>query len=258
MKLNSIISKRTKLISLILIIFVLGVLVFYMFLHLVEVFSWKLFAGFLVYIILLEVITFLQKHTKLRIIQTIEKVFLFPVIVIKLLLDLSKPSIYIYASFFYIIIVAFLLPFSILKGVSEFLGWNLGLTTLVFIVFALGSILCVHQSKIIQTIVCSFPPLNRDEHKFQQLGRDLSKYILHPRNLSFILYFIYFVYLSLSGLMQLQYKSNLISEEIDEAISKAFLVYIAFTNMVTKSHEVDIQSAGLLKRMLHLIDAHDG
>lgn len=246
------------LISLILTILVLGGLIFYTFVRLVEVLGWKLVVGFLVYVILLKVMIVLRKHTKRRILHTIEKVFFFPVIVIKFLLDLSKPSIYIFISFVYMIFVAFLLPFFILKAVSYSLSWNIGLTTLVFLVLALGSILCVHQSKIIQTIVCSFPPFNREEHKIQQLGKDLSRYILHPRNLSFIFYFIYFVYLSFSGFMQLQYKSNLIGEETDEAISKAFLVFIACTNMVAKSHEVDMQSTDLLDRMLHLIDASDG
>ena len=59
-----------------------------------------------------------------------------------------------------------------------------------------------------------------------------------------------------SGFILLQYKNFLISEEIDGAILIAFLVFIACTNMVSKSHEVDVQAKDLLQRMLSLMNAY--
>lgn len=257
MKWKTILSERTILIFLILMILAVGGLILYVTFLLAYKLKWWGAVGFIIYLIILEVIYSLTKRYKFRYLQIIEKIFLFPFFILFSLFDLAKPTFYVFISFLYLIIEAFILPFSILKILNDLFSWNLLLSTMIFLIFALGSILCVHQSKIIQSLVCSLPPLKRVEHKYQEIGRDLSLYILHPRNLSFILFFLYFIYLFISGFIQLQYKSFLINEEIDGAILKAFLVFIACTNMVSKSHEIDIQAKNLLQRMLNLMDAHD-
>ena len=153
--------------------------------------------------------------------------------------------------------MVFIIPFALLKGFNLLLSWNLNYSSMLFVAFAFGSIICVHQSKIVQYIICKLPPMDRGEHKYQKLGRDLSKYILHPKNLSFLLFLSYFIYLAISGFIQLQYTGFLISEDIDNSILKAFLVFIACANMVTKSREVDVEAKDLLNRMYILIIAHD-
>lgn len=258
MKWKSFVSERTIILFLIILTLAVGGIVLYTLSYLIEhMQNWWWLIGFLLYIALLEVIYYLRNHFDFRIIQIIDKIILVPIIAAKLLLDIAKPSIYIFSSFLYLIMVAFLVPFSLLKLLNMICCWSLNISTIFFVSFALGSILCVHQSQFVQYIICKIPPLNRGEHKFQKLGRDLSKYILHPRNLSFILFFSYFIYLAVSGFIQLQYKGYLISEDIDSAILKAFLVFIACTNMIVKSREVDVDSKELLARMLNLMDAHD-
>ena len=257
-KLKSVISERTIIIAIILSILVIGGLIFYAFVYLLyHIRNWWWIVGFVLYFILLEAISCLFARFKKGFIRKVELIILSPLIAIKLLLDIAKPSLYIFMSFFYLVMVAFYIPFALLKGLNILLSWNLNYSSMLFVAFAFGSIICVHQSKIVQYIICNLPPLNRGEHKFQKLGRDLAKYILHPKKLSFILFFSYFIYLAISGFIQLQYTGFLISEEIDSAILKAFLVFIACTNMVTKSREVDLEAKDLLKRMYNLINAHD-
>ena len=209
------------------------------------------------YITILEIARFLNKRFESNCIHIISKLLLYPIIAFKLILDIAKPTIYILVSYLYIIIIAFALPFLILKAFDELFCWSLNIETLIFIVFALGSILCVHKSKLIHFLIYSWSPLNNEKHKFQQLGKDLSKYVLQPQNLSFILYLLYFIYLVISSYIYLQYKKFLISKEIDEAILKAFLVFIACTNMITKSRDVDMQAKVLLQKMFCLIIAQD-
>ena len=43
---------------------------------------------------------------------------------------------------------------------------------------------------------------------------------------------------------------------IDNAVLKSFLVFIAFSNMINKSGEVDIESKFLLNKILKLIESH--
>lgn len=259
MKRESIISERTKLISLILIILVLGGLIFYGFIAIfTHIQNWRWIVGvFLLYFLLFEGVCFINKRFKSKSTQVVKQILLFPVIALKFMLDIAKPAVYVLMSLFYMILVGFAVPFSILTGLNLLFNWSLNSETMLFIAFALGSILSVHLSKIMQSLICKIPPLNQGEHKFQLFGRDLAKYILHPRNLSFLFFLLYFIYLSVSGFIQLQYNGFLISKEIDAAILRAFLVFIACTNMISKSREVDIQAKDLLKRMLCLMFEHD-
>lgn len=257
-KWKSVISERTIIIAIILSILVVGGLIFYAFVYMLNhIQNWWWILGIVLYFILLEAVSYLFARFKKGFIRKVELIILFPLITMKILLDIAKPALYVFMSFLYLVLVAFLIPFALLKGLNLLLSWNLNYSSMLFVSFAFGSIICVHQSKIVQYIICKLPPMNRGEHKFQKLGRDLSKYILHPKNLSFILFLSYFVYLAISGFVQLQYTGSLMSEEIDSAILKAFLVFIACTNMVTKSREVDVEAKDLLKRMYNLINAHD-
>jgi len=67
----------------------------------------------------------------------------------------------------------------------------------------------------------------------------------------------YFVFMAITGFKQLQYATFLISSEIDAAVTKAFLIFIAYTNMLSKSSEVDINSKDLLVKVLRLLFSDD-
>ncbi|MBR5086624.1 MAG: hypothetical protein IKX31_06430 [Muribaculaceae bacterium] len=255
---ETIISERTKLILLILIILVLGGLIFYGFLNLfVHIQNWWWVVGVIFYFLLMAVVSFINKRFKLKVTQNIEKIILCPIIILKYILDIAKPAVYVLMSFFYMIMVSFIVPLSILIGLNLLFNWGFNSATMLFVALALGSILSVYLSKIMQSLICKIPPLNQGEHKFQLLGKDLAMYILHPRNLSFLFFLLYFIYLSVSGFIYLQFNGFLLNKEIDTAILRAFLVFIACTNMVSKSREVDMQAKGLLKRMLFLMFIHD-
>lgn len=71
--------------------------------------------------------------------------------------------------------------------------------------------------------------------------------LIHPSNIVFLLYLLYFLYLAVSGFLQIQYGGSLISEEFDTAILKAFLVFIAFTNMRSKAGDAEIDAEKVLK-----------
>ena len=257
-KWKSNISERTKIIAIILSILAVGGLIFYTFFFLLDhMQNYWWIVGLALYFILIEAARCLSARFKKGFIRKVELIILFPLIAMKILLDIAKPALYVFMSFFYLVVVVFIIPFALLKGLNLLLSWNLNYSSMLFVAFAFGSIICVHQSKIVQYIICRLPPMNRGEHKYQKLGRDLSKYILHPKNLSFLLFLSYFIYLAISGFIQLQYTGFLISEDIDSAILKAFLVFIACTNMVTKSREVDVEAKDLLNRMFILINAHD-
>ena len=66
------------------------------------------------------------------------------------------------------------------------------------------------------------------------------------------MYLIYFLLLGISGFIQIQKGTYLISEGMDIAVLKAFLVFIAYTNMRTKAKDTDVDVKELFKKTLLL------
>ena len=62
--------------------------------------------------------------------------------------------------------------------------------------------------------------------------------------------------LALSGYIQIENGSYLISESFDAAILKAFLVFIAFTNMRNKAKVAEVDVNQLLRKTMGLF-VHD-
>lgn len=63
---------------------------------------------------------------------------------------------------------------------------------------------------------------------------------------------IYFAFLAVSGFLQIENENYLISQELDTAVLKAFLVFIAFTNMRTKAKETKVNIKDVFQRTLKL------
>ena len=68
----------------------------------------------------------------------------------------------------------------------------------------------------------------------------------------YFLYLIYFAFLAVSGFLQIENENYLISQELDTAVLKAFLVFIAFTNMRTKAKETKVNIKDVFQRTLKL------
>lgn len=79
---------------------------------------------------------------------------------------------------------------------------------------------------------------------------------MHPSNVVFVLFFLYLVFLAVSGFLQIQSDSYLVSKEYDAAVMKAFLVFIAFTNMRIKARDAEFDVKELLRKTL-LLFVHD-
>lgn len=62
--------------------------------------------------------------------------------------------------------------------------------------------------------------------------------------------------MTVSGFLQIEKGSYLISQELDTAVLKAFLVFIAFTNMRTKAKDTEVNIKDLFQRTLKLF-VHD-
>lgn len=170
----------------------------------------------------------------------------------------AKPVFTIIASYLTIAIYSLALPLIIIKAFDYLCNLNFSTSTIVFITLTAGAILCVHIPNFIQWIIKNQSPLKDwGEHKYEAIMQELALYVTHKNNINFLIYAAYFVFLAISGFMEIQYNEALISQDLDKAVLKAFLVFIAYSNMVGKSKEVEIKSKPLLDKIIRLITIHD-
>jgi len=221
-------------------------------------YHWRFLIGILCYVLIYATAKALNKKKKALTSEKISRIVSFPISLLYLWVQLALPSSVILFSYLFLVIIVFFIPFIVLQGLSLIGCLSLSLPTIIFLTFIIGSILSVHCPSFIRKLVRNYSPMrNWENHKYEAIIEELSLYVLHPSNICFFLYFIYFVILAISGYTQIQYHQPLITTDIDNSILKAFLVFIAFTNMRGKSKEVELDSKELLTKMIKLITTHD-
>lgn len=247
-------NEGVKLSMIILGILFLGIslflILFYMYIKLGVV---KFVCAFLIYFtiyLLSQIIIHYKNHKILIFIHNI----LFLPIEFNVLIS---PAITIFTSYIFLIVYSFFPPRMLVFLLKFLFSMNLSIESTIFIMLSLGSIIATYGEKYIQWIIKRFSPLkNWGNHKYEKLQEELALYVIRKNNIIFLIYFIYLLYLIISNFVQIQYNTPLISIATDNAVLKSFLVFIAFSNMINKSGEVDIESKFLLNKILKLIESH--
>lgn len=188
-----------------------------------------------------------------KILKVVEFIVSLPLGVISLCLGLMLPFMTVLLSYGFLAFYAFGVPFYLMT-ILGLLGLNISGATILFITIAFGSILSVYGSKFMQRCVAKYSLL-RDpgDHKYQSVMNELALYLINRHNINFLIYLAYFLFLTISGLKQIEYNTPLLTAEYDAAIMKAFLVFIAYSNMITKSKDVEIQIKPLFNKMIKLM-----
>lgn len=252
-KLN--ISEKSKLWLLIFIIVAIGGFAFAGVFWLVMELKWWLLLVVGGYVAIETSVGWIAKAFPGKVISAVKNVVDIPFYFVYLVVSLIQPFITIVGTYFFIGMFAFGVPAVILVGVSK-VGWlTLRPETIAFIVLALGSVLC-STYPVTKWIIRHTPLKNWGNHTYEEHREQLAFYLAHPSNMIFILYLIYFVLLAVSGYMFIQDGQYLISESFDLAILKAFLVFIAYTNMKVKAKETEVEAKELLQRISGLFE-HD-
>ena len=161
----------------------------------------------------------------------------------------------IIGTYFFVALYDYGVPAIILTAFASIGWWALRPETIVFVALALGSVLSVTHP-VTKWIIRFSPLKNWGNHEYERHREQLAYYLVHPSNMVFLLYLIYFVVLAVSGYRLIQYNAYLLSESIDAAIIKAFLVFIAYTNMRVKGKDTEIEAKELLQRISGLF-VHD-
>lgn len=251
-KLN--ISESTKLSCVILIIMLLGCLPLSLFIWMIKEFQEKTFYYILGFIFIPVLFNWLTRKSSNNIVKLIATIISVPMTVLRLSFKLMEPVMTVLTSYALLGMFSIMLPiFSI--GIAIFvLDFNISKSSILFISLVFASITSVYGSRFFHWLIKEFSPLkNWGNHKYEAVRIELALYVINKKNVTFLIYFAYLVFLFLSGFMQIQYNEPLIKENIDSAVLKSFIVFIAFSNMVAKSKETEIEAKPLLTKMLQLI-----
>lgn len=249
-------SSKTKLLILSLSIIFFGGALFSLIFYFSDLFEKKFLWYIIPYVLFLNLMRFSNKKVNNKFFKVLYFAISLPVMFIFLVIKLTHPFFIISTSCFLLGLIALGIPFGTISLVNLIFTLNFSLATISFLTFSIGSIFSVYGSKIIHWIIKNYSPVKDwGNHDYEAVNIELALYVLHRNNINFIIYFSYFIYLFISGFLFIQYNKPFLTEDIDGAILKSFLVFIAFSNVVTKSKDVDLEAKSLLEKMLRLISS---
>ena len=208
---------------------------------------------FIIYIITYLILQRIINYRKNKILIFIKDVLSIPF----LLAFFINPIVIIFLSYLLLIVYSIIPPIIIVLSSIFLFSVNLSIETSIFIVLALSSIIGAYAGKYIQWMIKKSSLRNWGNHKYEEFQEELALYVTHKSNIIFFIYFVYLLYLFVSNFILIQYNRPLISVDIDNAVLKSFLVFLAFSNMINKSKEVDMKAEALLGRMLRLMKFHN-
>ncbi len=238
-------SERRKLELLLLGIFAIGGISCFAFGWVITRYPLYVIVFLVSYLLVLLLVEWLSTVTRWSLIQAMKDTAEAPAALFYAFIRLAQPFFVIVGSYSVIAFCSFVLPYAILQLIAKYWWIGLKMETIVFITVAVGSILCTTFYRFSQWIVSHSFLRDWGNHRYQSYSEELAKYLVFPSNIVFLLYLLYLLFLAVSGYLQIQSGASIISPEIDNAVLKAFLVFIAFTNMKIKAKDSELNVSKL-------------
>ncbi len=245
-------SDKTKMWLLITAIVAVGGLFYGLFVWALYRLRWWTILVIFIIIALMVISSWLSERFSKGFPKFLSMVVSIPVIIVGSALSLTQPFVTIVGTYFLVGVFSFGILGWMLLGLSYICALGLLPETICFLVLSGGSILCSTSYGITRWIVKHSPIRDWKEHKYESYREQLAIYLIQPSNVVFLLYAAYFCFLAITGYRQIQMDSYLISQGYDTAVLKAFLVFIAYTNMRTKWEEADLDVKELFGQTLKL------
>ena len=171
-----------------------------------------------------------------------------------LLVQLVFPTLLLMVGFMFIILVPFALLFMAQMALSSVVA--ISLPTMLFISLSAGAIISAFYSKPLFGWISRV--LMANGHRYERYFQEMVEYVYQPSNIQFVIYLLYFIYLAVSTVHQLQTEgSPLFGKGWDLAVLESFLVFIAFSNMKTKRIGASFSFSELFNMMWGMWTTHD-
>ena len=252
------VSENFKCFFAILGLLTIGAFFIFVYFFLVILYGLKFLAPIVGYLIVYNFLVQQLSRSEKKFAVRLGEIISLPFMVLKISFSLISPIIVVLLSIIFLFLFSFGIPLITLCLLKYLIGFNINIDTMLFITLAVGSIISVHGAKFIHWLIREHSPLkNYENHEYESIKTELALYLVHKNNVNFFIYLLYFVFFSLSGLIQIQYDTPFISANIDTVILNAFLVFMAYSSMAKESKIVEIKAKPLIEKMIKLITTHD-
>lgn len=212
------------------------------------------------YVIMMFFLDWLAKKIKINLLNRIVYVLAFPVSVIFLIMKLSLPTGGLIFNALMLLMLTFGIPFFVIHGIDGFFELKLSYSTILFCSLSTAAIMSVYLSKYILKIVLDHSPIMMDTYAEKSINiymKELTIIIFQQKNIIFLIYFCYFVYLSITSFYKIQYQESFFNIETDLAVMQSFVVFLAFSNMVSRSQDVSLAENTILSLYTKIIWGED-
>lgn len=177
---------------------------------------------------------------------------------ITLFITLTGPILVFLVGAFIIVVIGTLIA-AVLFGVSWLVTeGNIGINVnyIVFLIVVCLSLSSVYANKLIHSVYERMDIMcDTDEKNLESPILGFVEYIFQKENINCLIYMSYLVFLVVSTTKHylMEPSSYLVSEGIDMAVTKAFLVHIAFTNMMARRKEIKFKTAGMMEYVIRML-----
>lgn len=229
------------------IIYLLGFAVIVIGVIATRYFKWIPSACLLGYMVIMGILAYLCKLVKWKCMNRFFEKRLFRVLDI---LYYTVPAFSLAIVLFFSFVLSFGIPAAILLFFEEYTDIELTKSVQYFVLLVMTAIILVHQNNYVQKFILGFL-LKHDfdkrikDHPFLEVALNLAK----GRNLNFMIYFSYFIFLAWTTVARLQGFDPWFSKEFIDGATPAFLVHIAYTNMILRKKDVDLKMDTMMKFM---------
>lgn len=147
------------------------------------------------------------------------------------------------------------IPCGILYSIENYTDIVLSKSVQYFICIVLSAIILVHHDNFVHNYILSL----LFKHDFEQRIKkypfvEVALNLTQGKNINFLIYMFYFLFISWTTLARLQEFDSLFSKDLIEGATPAFLVHIAYTNMVVKLKDVDLKMGTMMDFMSKAYD----
>ena len=191
----------------------------------------------------------LGNKTTNKFLKWLINIFTVPMAVIYIVLKYSMSYMTVILNFILYVAISFI-PVSligflnktkiILIAHEEFIFWSLTIATII-------SVMC--NKYILKIILKHSPAFTNNRHGKDTIElKELTKYILNPNNIRFLIYFLYFIFLLFFSVAYLRGESINNNKLLDNSILQAFLVFLAYDSIRINSKEIKLSPSLILSR----------
>lgn len=217
-----------------------------------KVVGWVVYAAFILSVVLsLSLSSYAERKGLVGMVYRVSSLVLGG---LWLLMQLVFPTLLLLVGFMFIILLPFALINLALKALSTIVAINL--QTILFISLSVGAIISAYYSKPLFGWLSRV--LTANGHRYEKYFQEMVEYVYQPSNIQFVIYLLYFIYLIVSTVHQLQTEGvPLFGNGWDLAVLESFLVFIAFSNMKKRRVGASFSFSELFRMMWGMWTTHD-